>query len=93
MTPEAWAFFGVLTTVSGGVLVEQIRTRKRVEHAVELSEPTGDGFAGKVTGALDRIEDRQGDIVRRLDVVEAQLDRHLSDHVAASLRVRQHNLE
>lgn len=38
---------------------EQYRTRKKAEKAVELSQPTGNGFAKRVTDALTRIEETQ----------------------------------
>lgn len=38
---------------------EVYRTRKRAEKAVELSRPTGNGFATEVRQALARIEMRQ----------------------------------
>lgn len=55
---------------------EAYRTRKKAEKAVELSAPTGNGFAKKVTETLERIESRG-------ERTETLLLEHLASHADA----------
>lgn len=60
---------------------EQRKTRKSAERAVELSAPTGNGFAKKVTESLERIEAAQ---VR----TETKIDNHIASHADADVHRR-----
>lgn len=57
------------------------KTRKTAEKAVELSAPTGNGFAGRVTASLIRIEAAQAR-------TEQKLDHHLQAHADADVHNR-----
>lgn len=72
---ETWQVIGGgLAAVAIGVenRLSQRKTRRVAEKAVELAEPTGNGFAKNVTESLSRIE-RKGDRTEQL----------LIDHIAA----------
>lgn len=73
--------------------IESFRSRRRAtsaeghaSRAVELSKPTGNGFAGNTTRTLEEIrglivefkEEHKADIGR----VEGKIDRHVEDHAA-----------
>lgn len=64
---------------------EAYRTRKKAEKAVELSRPTGNGFAKKVTETLERIESR-GERTEML--LMDHLASHADAHVQSSGRIR-----
>lgn len=57
---------------------EAWKTRKTAEKAVELSKPTGNGFANEVKQSLARIEERQ----QRSDQV---LFDHITSHANADV--------
>lgn len=60
---------------------EARKTRKTAEKAVELSAPTGNGFAKKVTESLTRIEEAQ----KR---TEDKIDHHIAAHADAEVASR-----
>lgn len=60
---------------------ESRKTRKTAEKAVELSAPTGNGFAKRVTASLIRIEAAQAR-------TEQKLDHHLQAHADAEIASR-----
>jgi hypothetical protein len=76
---EAWIFLGVCVTALATVIGGLIDTRRKVGEAVELSRPTGNGFAHEVQESLRRIEERQARM-------EGVLDAHIQQHVEASFR-------
>lgn len=92
VSPEAWAVIGTSVATFGGVLVAIITTRRNasktqaaVEEVRTLAEPTGNGFAARVTEALNRIERRQEqDAVAARKAAEL-LAEHLSDHARAQI--------
>ena len=79
LSPEAWTFLATTVTAVTALLADNARTRRRVDRTIELSEPTGNGFAAEVKGALKRIE-------RDVREVRVDLSRHLHDHAAGSIR-------
>lgn len=86
MSPAAWAFFSVLTTTQTKSLLDLAklkagarRTGATVERVKTLAEPTGDGFAERIEGKLDRVIDEAAQERRRLS-------RHIDDHASADLR-------
>jgi hypothetical protein len=79
LSPEAWVFLGTTATAVTTLLGDGYRTRRRVGEVRELAEPTGNGFAATVKGALERIE-------RDIREVRVDLSRHLHDHAAGSIR-------
>jgi hypothetical protein len=60
---------------------ESRKTRKTAEKAVELSRPTGNGFAKKVTETLARIE-------TKVDRTEEKIDHHIASHADAEVASR-----
>jgi hypothetical protein len=89
MSPEAWGFFSVLTTVCSGVLIELIRMRRRLD-AQPVPEDDGDiededtprGFRTSVLISLRELRNGMADLRRR----QERFDRHLDDHAAADVR-------
>jgi FtsZ-interacting cell division protein ZipA len=81
---ESWqAIAGAVAIVTTTVYNrwESRKTRKVAERAVELSEPTGNGFARLVKESLVRIE-AQG---RR---TEKKIDGHIASHADADVHRR-----
>ncbi len=104
---DTWLrFIGIIFTqlvIGLGIFAGMRNTNKKVEdvgdtaqHAVDLSAPTGNGYAGKSLGALSRIEGMVGDLVRpggRLDKIEEELRdargvmvRHIESHAEQDVR-------
>ncbi len=78
---EAWQAIGGAAAIVAVAIenrLSQRKTRKVAEKAVELSAPTGNGFAKKVTDSLKRIEDAQ---VR----TEKKIDDHIAVHADADV--------
>lgn len=61
--------------------LSQRKTRKVAQKAVELAEPTGNGFAKKVTESLARIE-------TKLERTEEKIDHHIVAHADAEVAHR-----
>lgn len=94
MSPEAWTFFGVLTTTSAATLLglgELVRGNRRRDRAAAAGDddqgddeaPEDDrttaGFRRSVLASLAELKGGQVDLRRRLD-------RHLGDHASSDLR-------
>jgi FtsZ-interacting cell division protein ZipA len=62
---------------------ESRKTRKVAEKAVELSTPTGNGFAKTVKDSLARIE-------QKVDRTEEKIDHHIAAHADAEVASRPH---
>jgi hypothetical protein len=60
---------------------EARKTRKTAEKAVELSAPTGNGFAKSVKDSLARIESK-------VDRTEEKIDHHIAAHADAEVASR-----
>lgn len=56
--------------------------------AVELSRPTGNGFASKVLVALQELKDGQEHLREGQERTERKVDAHIEDHAAAHVRGR-----
>ena len=91
MSVEQWQILGgTLVAIAYGAHSkwEQRRARKdrttvadRVEEAVELSRPTGNGFAQKVTASLERIEANQKRTERKIDEhITVHANAHVMNH-------------
>ncbi len=89
MSPEAWTFFGILTTTSAATLLGLVQVL-RGNHRRDRADAEGDdqddqddatpaGFRRSVLGSLDELKGGQIDLRRRLD-------RHLGDHASSDLR-------
>lgn len=97
MPPEAWVLAGIVVTQMAGFAGVWVTAHRGAgdaaaakAHAAAASgkiEPVSNGFAGRVTATLDRIEDSVHG--NRLDILEVRgdvrrlgerLDRHLRDH-------------
>lgn len=93
LSGDAWAAVAALGTAAiaavGGVAAE--RSRRQAKRAAVLSEPTSNGFAGRVIGSLARLE-RQGErtdqrldeIARQVHVVGNRLTAHLDHHAGGT---------
>jgi hypothetical protein len=112
VSAEAWAVVGTGITTLGAVWISHLKTRQRVdrasrkvdqvsgdvEHVRELAEPTGNGFARRVTEALAELQRGQARIERRqeTDGVVARkaaelLAEHLGDHARAEINRPDHH--
>lgn len=89
MTPE-YRDVIVAAIVFAGAVVSEIgrRQAKKATDAAQLaadrSEPTGNGFAGKVTASLERIEARTERTESRCDRIASRqdrLERMIYDHL------------
>ena len=92
LSPEGWATIGVAITTVGSVTIAQLRTKASLKKAAEkveqvrvLAEPTGNGFATKVTDALTRIEARLERIDDRQGRTDQVVVEHLGDHARAQI--------
>lgn len=103
LSPDAWAVVATGITTLGGtvtaITIAHLKTRRKVdqvsgdvEHVRELAEPTGNGFARRVTEALAELQRGQARIERRqeTDGVVARkaaelLAEHLGDHARAQI--------
>lgn len=99
MSPEAWGFFSVLTTVGAGTFVELIRTRRKVERSANASELAAAAAAEAATEAADLARPTAngfaGDVLGGLAELKAgqleirrKLDRHIEDHASADAGAR-----
>ncbi len=99
MSPEAWGFFSVLTTVGAGTFVELVRTRRKVEKSASASELAANAAAEAATEAADLArptangfapEVLTGLIELKVGMKEigAKLDRHIEDHASADAGAR-----
>ena len=99
MTPEAWGFFSVLTTVGAGTFVELVRTRRKVEKSAPASQRAATAAATAAPEAAELARptsDGFADIVLaslaelKAGQVEIRrkLDRHIEDHAAADVGSR-----
>ncbi len=98
MTPEAWGFFSVLTTVSAGTLVELIRTRRKVESSSDAAGVAATAAAVAASEAADLARPDGpgfGDVLTRLSElrqgqvdIRRKLDRHIEDHASAHAKAR-----
>lgn len=92
VSPEAWTVIGTSIATLGGVVVAHITTRRKIGQVSDqvdavktLAEPTGNGFAARVTEALARIErQQQTDSVTARKAAEL-LAEHLGDHARAQI--------
>lgn len=79
---ESWQVIGGgIAAIAIGVenRLSQRKTRRVAQKAVELAEPTGNGFAKKVVEKLERLE--AGQI--RNDKSNARVEKKIDDHVTA----------
>ena len=82
---------GIAVAALGGRVYMERKTREsdaKVEEVRALAEPTGNGFAGKVLSALDRVERRQMTIDERTDRVDLVTQRAAERIEGLSERVR-----
>lgn len=68
---------GILLIAAWG-RIDAYKTKKAAKKAAELSAPTGNGFAKRVTASLVRIEAAQAR-------TEQKLDHHLQSHADADV--------
>jgi imidazoleglycerol phosphate dehydratase HisB len=98
-SPEFWQF-AIPAIASGGASVVAVylsnrntargtaEVNRKVDQAIELSEPTGNGFAKHVLDALEEIRvhaHHQGVSSAR---IETKIDQHIQDHAASDLMRR-----
>ena len=81
---ESWqAIGGAVAIVATAVWnrLESWKTKKAAQKAVELSRPTGNGFAKKVTDTLEALK-KQGDRNEQLliDHIAAHADHDVASH-------------
>lgn len=91
ISPEAWAFFGVIAAQAAVIAVAVINNRstkqkvaevkETAQAAVEYAKPTGNGFAGKTLGSLERIESLVAELKTDVRAQGERLDRHLEAHI------------
>jgi len=100
MSPEAWGFFSVLTTVGAGTFVELIRTRKKVERAAGASAHAATAAVVAATEAADlarptangfaaSVLSSLSELKAGQEHISRRLDRHIEDHASADVRRRQ----
>lgn len=56
MSAPAWGFFTALVVMLGGVIVELIRARRKVDAVKEEMKPLTNGFASDLLKRMTRIE-------------------------------------
>jgi broad specificity phosphatase PhoE len=75
---EQWAFYGVLATVLGGIVVEMVRTRRRAEKSAAELTPNGGSslrdVADRIEEALTRVESKQQDHGERIAKIEGFIE-------------------
>lgn len=99
MSPEAWGFFSVLTTVGAGTLVELVRTRKKVEKSATAATHAAEAAVIAATDAADLARPTGNGFatvvlgnLRELKEgqleIRRKLDRHIEDHASADVGAR-----
>lgn len=89
MSDSAWQFLSVMVVQVAGVLIVYLKLRKHrevLDKAVELSEPTGNGFANEVREALAELKtlgNRNYDIANE---AREEVRKHIDDHYLAAYR-------
>lgn len=79
---DSWQAIGGAVAIVGTAVwgrIDAYKTKKAAKRAVELSEPTGNGFAKKVMEKLERLESGQ----IRNDKANARIEKKVDDHIAA----------
>lgn len=86
---DVWYTLAIAITSVTAIVVENIRTRRKVEvvneaakEAARLALPIGNGFAPDVISSLRRIEKRQDSLSTRIDSQGDRLDT-LSDRLSS----------
>jgi phosphosulfolactate synthase (CoM biosynthesis protein A) len=91
MSAPAWAFFTSIVVMIGGVLVEAIRTRRKVDEArdvaaetVENTKHISNGFATEIRGEVAEVRrlitlvmDAQIEVRRDVGTLSRRLDAHI----------------
>lgn len=99
LSSDAWTFLGLLVGQSVIIIVAVINNRstkqkvaevqQTAQEAVDHAKPTGNGFAWKTLGSLDRIESLLAELKADVRAQGDRLDRHLEQHVERA-EVRPH---
>lgn len=92
LSHDAWTTLGAAVTTLGGVAIAHLSTRRvvakngeAIEQVRRLSEPTGNGFAGRTIGSLERLEASMIRIEEAQTSTEQALVVHLGDHARAGM--------
>ena len=90
LSQDAWAFLGLIVAQGAVIAVAIINNRstkqkvaevqETAQEAVDYAKPTGNGFAGKTLGALERIESLVAGLKTDVRSQGERLDRHLERH-------------
>ncbi|HST86293.1 MAG TPA: hypothetical protein VLL08_31435 [Kineosporiaceae bacterium] len=99
MSPEAWGFFSVLTTVGAGTFVELVRTRRKVEKSATAAGAAATAAAVAATEVADLARPTGNGFAREVltglatlqsgqEEIRRRLDRHIEDHASADAGAR-----
>lgn len=84
-------FIVIMATIIAGVVITWLRTRKvgqKVDQAINLAVPTGNGFARHTEDQLKEILLQLAEIkpkVDRIETIESKVDSHLIAHSSADV--------
>lgn len=89
MSDSAWQFLSVMVVQVAGVIVVYLKLRKSrqvLDKAVELAEPTGNGFANEVREALAELKILVGRSHAIASEAHDAIQQHKDEHYLAMFR-------